>query len=217
MHPDNNSQCWLHFIGVQYYSISEFVKEAEQIGISRAVSPQVLKKMNLGDFVVLAQKDGPSTKIFGYFRISVITGLTPEAISLLKEKNLIQRQSTLVPMRIKRGCGTYEIIGSYSITDPDVIMDTIKEMSSEMIGRVMIGGEFVSLSEVITGVKDYVLTDIPFRQGFRLFDYQGFQDAVHTSKNRKVKGQFYSAEKDQHYINLPIRGELLEIQNYQLN
>ncbi|MQY69682.1 MAG: hypothetical protein GH145_02310 [Firmicutes bacterium] len=48
-HPEG-SNAWLHWIGNQYYSIEEFIKEAELIGVSRRVPEKMLKKDEMGGY-----------------------------------------------------------------------------------------------------------------------------------------------------------------------
>ncbi len=75
-HPED-SHSWLHWIGNQYYSIREFIKEAELIGVSRRVPEKMLRKMKWGDTIFLASKEKrlKSPVIFGYFRLERIQGV----------------------------------------------------------------------------------------------------------------------------------------------
>jgi len=216
------TQTWIHFIGKSYYTINAFIKEAERIGISRAIAPAVLRKMNIGDIVMLAQRDGASTKVFGYFITKNITGLTPDTIRSMKEYSIVKRISTLVPMKIQRGCGEYEITASYEITDTTLAMEFIHTLSDDKIGRVMIGGEFYNLSGL--GIpSDYVLTNIPFRKGYRLFNLVDFTNEFSmaykpNTKHVKLRGQFYATSDDKVNVNYEVEDpSLFEIRNYQLN
>lgn len=218
------NQVWLHFVGKSYYSINQFIKEAEQIGVNRAIAPKVLRKMTLGDLVLLAQKDGASTKIFGCFVFSQITGLTSEAISILYSSGAIRKTASLVPMHIERGCGHYDIVASYAVTDNDAAMETIYNLTDEQIGRVMVGGTFYPLINLEIP-EDYVLCDIPFQMGFRLFDFDEFRkqyrdwaSVTPSGRHIKVKGQFYANEDfTKEYVSYIEDASLLEIANYKLN
>ena len=219
-------QTWIHFIGKSYYTIPAFIKEAKNINVSRAVSPQVFRKMNLGDLVLLAQKDGPHTKIFGCFIIKELTGLTPKVINRLVMSGEIRKTTALTPMLIKRECGQYEVTNHYVIYSNEQFMSAIKNLTNEEIGRVMVGGSFYPLGRI--GMEtDHILTDLPFRKGYRLFDidslmtqYKSKVQTVRTGRHVKVRGQFYVAKEDS--VDLlpytpPNEAILLQIQNYQLN
>jgi hypothetical protein len=226
------TKCWIHFIGKSYYTINTFISEAKRIGISRAVAPTVLRKMNIGDIVLLTQKDGVSTKIFGYFMINNITGLSSTLIKKLESNHIIESTSSLTPMSIKRGCGSYNIVATYTIDRPEKLMEVIQHSTDEEIGRVMIGGEFrylyVTPNVGMTLNKlekknqiDYVLTKIPFRKGFRLFNFSEFRRAFNQvfqkSNHVKLKGQFYATTDNQLNTEFDIDSTLFEIKDYQLN
>ena len=213
---------WIHFVGANYYSIDKFIKEANSVGIARAIAPQVLKKMSTGDVVLLAQKVGKSTRIFGYFTFTTMTGLDPELVQKLKEKKIIQQLPALAPMEVERECGSYTITGSYSVADSNAMMNLIRETDNEKIGRVMIGGQFHYLKD--TGIDvDYVLTEIPFRKGFRAFDFAAFKARVDEKigslkpgHHIKLKGQFYADFADFEMVPVDL-SNFFEIQNYNLN
>jgi hypothetical protein len=219
-------QTWIHFIGKSYYpKISDFVKEAKTIGVSRAISPQMLRKMRLGDIVMLAQKDGPSTKIFGLFKFSEITGTTPAAIETLRKGGHIQKKPGLTPMFIKRGCGQYQITNHFEIRNPNAFMEAVCKLSNEELDRVMIGGAYHGLKALDINA-DYVLCNIPFRKGYRLFNIGAFYrqcdmlvQKLSPKRHIKVKGQFYVAREKEKELKTvsPIHASLIEINKYQLN
>jgi hypothetical protein len=213
---------WIHFVGANYYSIDKFIKEANTVGIARAIAPQVLKKMSTGDVVLLAQKVGKSTRIFGYFTFNEMTGLDPELVQELKRRQIIKAMPALEPMNIQRGCGSYTITGSFAVADSESMMDLIRETDDKKIGRVMIGGKFHYLKDAGMDV-DYVLCEIPFRKGFRAFDFATFKSRVderlQTLKpghHVKLKGQFYSDLEDFEMVPVDL-SQFFEIQNYNLN
>lgn len=219
---------WIHFIGKSYYTMDKFISEAKEKGISRAVSHEVFKKMNIGDRIFLAQKDGKSTKIFGYFVFESIVGQDSQFISGLKSDGyIVQVSKPDYSEQIERGCGEYTVTGVYAINSPDKLMERIRESDKEDVGRVMIGGKFHYLNGVQIS-EDYILSDIPFRQGFRLFDFDLFYfqydkikfDKAFSGRNQnrhiKIKGQFYANERIDNEITIedPL---LLRIENYKLN
>jgi len=220
-------RAWLHFVGKSYYSIKEFRNEAEKIGVSRAIAPNVLKKMKLGDLIVLAQKDGKHVKIFGTFVFSELIGLNPKVIEAMHKNQLISEAASYPPLKVDRGCGSYVVTGSCRILEPDGIMNQIQSTEDKELGRVMIGGELKLLSNL-----DHIVVQIPFRQGFRRFDWDAFQGEV-TRKlltkpqhidHVKVNGYFYvfnldpDLVSDTEEVSLPVYDPLLfKIENYQLN
>lgn len=101
-------------------------------------------------------------------------------------------------------------------------MDRIREADKDDVGRVMIGGSYHTLPGVDIWTE-YILCQIPFRQGFRLFDFDDLKaqfDAIYPDlkpgHHAKVKGQFYTDERSQEGIKIedPL---LLRIENYHLN
>lgn len=216
---------WIHFIGKSYYTIDKFISEAKEIGVSRAVSFEVFKKMKVGDRIFLAQKDGKSTKIFGYFIFDSIVGLDDQFISELKSDGYIRQISEPdYSDSVERGCGEYTVTGIFEINSPDKLMERINEADKDDVGRVMIGGKFHYLSGVEIH-EDYILCEIPFRQGFRLFDFDlfyyqytelKFATNYKPGRHIKVKGQFYTDERNDNEIIIedPL---LLRIENYKLN
>lgn len=191
---------WLHFIGKQYYTLQGFVDEATEIGVNRAVAPNIFKKMNLGDKVFLAHKDGASSKVFGYFTFETITGVSDAIMCMLSKQEDVRPMELAEPGRlVRRGCGYYILEGAFSVDDSVNLMDKLREIPDDELGRVMIGGTFHELSD-FNLETDYVLTNIPFRMGFRPFDADTFFYTVLGTDNYtnasgrrpKVRGQFYT-------------------------
>lgn len=217
---------WIHFIGKSYYTMDKFVSEAREKGVSRAVSFEIFKKMNIGDRIFLAQKDGKSTKIFGYFVFENIVGLDSQFISELKSDGYVRQVSKPdYSEQVERGCGEYTVTGIFEINSPDKLMDKIRNSDKEDVGRVMIGGEFYDLKDVQIE-EDFIFVEIPFRQGFRLFDFDLFyyqydniiRNALpqKTKRHLKIKGQFYTDEivKERIFVEDP---QLYKIEGYHLN
>ncbi|RDV83926.1 hypothetical protein [Ammonifex thiophilus] len=183
----------LHFVGKQYYTLQSFVREAELYGVSRRISLTDLCRMNWGDKVLLAILDGKSGVVFGQFTVTTLTGLSPEASRAVREEFGARKVDDGGGV-VKRGCGKYITGASYEVETPlPVIARFLMELKRQGIdiGKPMIGGPFEEHPPVR-------LKDVPFRQGFRLFDYSRFLEAVKQAGNGKkvpvVKGQFYVAE-----------------------
>ena len=177
---------WLHFIGKKYYSQNAFLKEAMALGVSRVVALSVLKVMNWGDRVLLAQHDGKSSIAFAYFRITRIQGEDLDEIIFTDEvKKALKKESYVL-----RGCGSYEItvqaeIDSTKLSLPDIAnrLETLKGKKT-----IMIGGSIQPLPRPIR------LKDIKFQRGFRKFDFDQFYESYQEAlKERKIylKGQFW--------------------------
>lgn len=216
-----NAQTWIHFIGKSYYSLNAFIKESKVLGINRAIAPNIFRQMNFGDIIFLAQKDGASSKVFGFFVFSEIMGLTSEAVRKLKESNTVQLVDSN-SYKVERGCGSYVVTGSYQIMDPIKVITLLKGLPDDELGRIMIGGAFFELNHA--GINaDYVLTEIPFRQGFRKFDFVSFKqyfDLAYVgggiNRHVKVPGQFYTTETRVSRSSLETT-RFWEIKDYQLN
>lgn len=206
---------WLHFIGKGYYDdIDAFIHESKQIGISRAIAYNVFKKMELGDRVFLAQKHADKkSKIFGYFIFSSILGMKAEKIDELRQKGIIKDEPVL-PFAINRGCGMYVVASTSTIENRQAFMDEVKQMGKEDFDRLMIGGQFYDLSYCDIP-EHYVITKIPFQQGFRMFNFEQFKADYDAARGRQVKGQYY--ENERQGISLVDNMKLIQIENYKLN
>lgn len=220
----NYGQVWLHFIDKNYSGRDEFIREAKTIGVSRAIAPQIFKKMQLGDIILLAQGDRKGSTIFGYFQLHTIIGVGPEITEELKKHDVLKKISLDSPLKVKRGCGEYTITSNYTITDPEQLMKITKEMIDKKVstGRLMIGGTFYDLTYLQLPVLE-VTTEIPFKQGFRLFDGLDFVKQINSfvlyNPNHlqvKVSGQFYVSESKD-VPSSTIEATLLRIKDYQLN
>jgi len=192
---------WLHFIGKQYYTIHKFVKEAENIGINRKIAARILKKMNFGDLIFLAQGNSKGSKLFGFFEFTTLMGISPELKQRMLDEGVVKWVSTPNTM-IKRGCGQYVLSSLYSVCDTKKLMvDIIREMDDEDLKGVMIGGSFHPLSDV--GIsRDIVNSNMVFRMGFREFDFNNFRIAYNEavlkgSKKIRIIGYFYTNETSQ--------------------
>ena len=190
---------WLHFVGRQYYTRSAFIREAKRYGVTRRVALQTLARMNWGDGVVLAMKEGATPVVFGTFQVERLSGLSHEASERLRDLYPCE----VVPGAgrvVHRGCGSYEeapfIILVRDAPLPEIAQHLMVWKTKGMdIGKPMVGGAF----------RDHPLVylrDVPHQQGFRPFDLERFEAAFRvasealTSSGRRriptVRGQFYA-------------------------
>lgn len=181
---------WLHWIGKSYYTIGSFITESEQYGITRRVALNVLERMNWGDKVLCIQKEdgAKSGSIFLEFNIERLSGLSAEA-----EKALAKRWSIVMidpgGDRVERECGEYEtgpLCAFEGATLPEIarILKSLKTSGVD-IGKPMIGcskGYFSVYNEPLTRLRD-----VPFRPGFRTFDYTKFLSAVAEKRVKNPK------------------------------
>lgn len=209
---------FLHFIGNQYYTKASFIKEAKKYGITRKIPFRSLKSVNMGDRVFLMQGGHNGGRIFGYFVVDRVTLQNPNLVNTLMDNGYLEKNSdSLVECAlVERGCGEYEVQGSYHMTDPDRMMNYIKSMEKDAVGDVMIGGTFHPLTNA--GIdQDEISSNIPHAMGIRPFDFEGFRKSVEGQKGKKrvrVVGMFYSKAE-----NLQKNGDgfVLEIANYKKN
>jgi len=180
---------WLHWIGRKYYTQRKFVKEAKRYSATRRIDLRVMKKMNWNDKVFCMMLKGKSGVLFGYFTIEKVSGLSPEANEIITsrfEGQLISGGGRV----IDRGCGSYTAGACYAVKAnlPEIAELLIRLRKAEVdVGKPMIGGAFTKLTEPIR------LKDIPFRQGFREFDWEKCRE---VAENGVTYGQFYiSAEE----------------------
>lgn len=217
---------WLHFIGKQYYYMSRFIKEAQSAGISRRVSLQVLKQMQWGDQVGCAQSEPglKSPSVFLEFRIETITGLSRAVHRDIMEK-FPCRVVDLGGQRISRGCGEY--ITGISIETHASIEDVVSVIEahngyedSEQEGiagdasksQPMIGCGAESVR--LLGKPFPILRDVPFEQGFRLYDRALLMKAIDFAgkgNRARVRGQLHVNDKTESQEGY---GEVQEVMNY---
>lgn len=212
---------WLHYIGKQYYSIKKFIKEANDVGINRKIDPRMLKKMNFGDLIFLAQGDSKGSKIFGFFEFTTLMGLSDVLKERLINSDVVKWVST-PRAKIIRGCGSYILESLYKVCDTNKVMKIIRSMDNEDLKGIMIGGSFHPLSDV--GINTEIIhSNMCFRMGFREFDFNCFRIAWNQlilagAKRKKIVGYFYPDK-----TTTPITSEMSEeeffgvITDYQKN
>jgi hypothetical protein len=180
--------------------MDSFTKEAESEGVTRRVSPQVAERMSYGDRVLLAMKQGKTPVVFGWFKIERLTGFGEEAMDRLWENIPDVKDLGGGGRPVKRGCGSY-VTGPSLLMPVDMpkIMSELSDMTAAEIGNLMVGGAFHP--HPLARLKD-----IPFRQGFRLFDYESFIEQALAEQMRltdndinrlpALYGQFYADDLD---------------------
>jgi len=160
---------WLHFVGKQYYSIKQFVDEANTIGISRRVAVKVAKDMEFGDTVYLAQYTDRGCEVFGSFVITALN-LDEGAYNAIKDRIKIIH-TTDGGQTVQRGCGSY-MIGNIVRVEMR-LSELAALLEAEGIDASMLIG--CNAKELKILQKPYpLLKNTPFRQGFRLFDGDEF-------------------------------------------
>jgi len=137
----------IHYIGTNYYTQTNFVREAERIGIQRAVSFGTLKHLKFGERILLAnfipnpnatkaerQKKIGTAAVFGYMTITGISHtLPPEYSAQLLEKldtitNINQSKNVL------RACGNYTIGTTTTITSTLAeVLEKLEETLTKMV------------------------------------------------------------------------------------
>lgn len=195
---------WLHFIGRTYYkNTSRFEREAARYGITRRVALATLRKMEWGDRVLLAQRDGASTVVFGQFTIEKLSGLSPEAGKAVRDAlgDKLDYTPFDTPQRVERGCGTYTVTGVFSVRETTLAQLVAAVEKAEDPGKLMVGGTFAPLfadgGRVSLLVERVRLKDVPHAQGFRPFAYDEWRSevvsAIHARPGKPValRGHFY--------------------------
>lgn len=198
---------WLHCVGRLYYSTpNKFIREALRYGITRRISSKVLRKMSLYDEVFLSTLEGKGQLVFGKFEVSGVSGLTDEAVNYLREKGVLGEKISEGGDIVVRGCGSYIEGPSYKLESSIAEVGKIIEESKIKTPLMVIG--------IFKPVENFILKDVPFRPGFRPFDYE----AVKSARPFKVKrglsvyaGQFYPERVE---IVSDIGGEAKTVFNY---
>ena len=177
------SKDWIHWIGNKYYTIPGFIEEAEGMGVSRRINPNLLKQMEWGDRIFCAskQKGRAHPCIFGYFYVDSIRGikvtdLPPEVE--LKVINLPQK-----PLNEERGCGSLVIGACYAVSN------TIEELADYADEPQLQGRGLKILPKPWP-----VLLTLPAFRGFRRFDGKQFLEDViaHKAGKRHLKNCYYA-------------------------
>lgn len=162
----------IHFVGLRYYTVQSFIKEAKEIGVSRALPANVLKSFNWGDRIFLAihikeqSEDGkttiPTAVVFGYFTIEWVNFKgTPRLHAAVATDPRLKAKTTPLPTPVheNRGCGDYAITAVTTV-GKDVTLAMLVQVVQEHARKfgdkfkLMAGGRFVQLKPAkLRGVK----------------------------------------------------------------
>lgn len=171
---NNKKEVWLHFIGANTYGKDRFIKEAQRIGVSRAIPLNMLSKMKWGDRIYTAEfnpikmeniKKVGYADVFGYFTVYGFNHTLPHSIFEAILANTHTECGTAEPVTVIRACGSYAIAGSCFTKDAlEDICGLIKQFISEdktiqEMPKFFVTGRFTVLNRSI-----YTLTQ--FFRGF---------------------------------------------------
>ena len=153
---------WLHYIGKGLYTIESFVREAKKYGVSRAIPLQMLKKLNWGDKIYLAQnlskvemdeKNVVVAKVFGYFRVeSVQLNASDKLKSEIHNDEKVRAKIVdSGGFTVHRACGSYEV-SSIAVTNANLstLAEVIREKEKELgeKAKVFVCGELVLIEPI---------------------------------------------------------------------
>lgn len=173
---------WLHWIGNSHYSISSFIKEAREMGVSRRVQPKMLRNMEWGDRVFCASRlpGYKSPVVFGYFILEEVMGVKiDEMPDDLKAK--VKNVDPGPAIFLERGCGVL-VVGAFYATTASV-----EELSEHAQDPMIVG----------KGLKVFpkpwpMLAGMPPFRGFRGFDAEGFFSDLQESEKKLLRGFYYA-------------------------
>jgi len=123
---------FLHFIGKGLYSIDDFEKESAQYGVNRCIPINILKKIKLGDNILLAQHQDDKAVVFGYFTLSGINFENQNHKGFVEqlESKLQIKRKTDEPISVTRQCGSYVILSKAIVGEPiDKIIEKALKIS----------------------------------------------------------------------------------------
>lgn len=181
---------WMHFIDKQDYSVSKFMKEAQEVGVALTVSLETLINMEWNDRIALLQAGGAaklkSTVMFAEFRLDRITGLSAESVKILTGK---------FPCRMY-DLGGGKIIRLHTAHNTGFAYDI--DVSLKKVAEVLIDVEVISdigvpmiacMPHQIEAIEKPLpmFRDLLYRSGYRRFDVAGARERIskQRSLNRK--------------------------------
>jgi len=204
-------RAWLHCIGKRYYPTREsFLDEADEYGITRRVSLRTLAKMNWGDTIICAHKDGKTLVTFRQFAIGMVSGLSRAALTYVLS-NVPEGATVVLDDRsrgelVNRGCGSFAIEDTFEIDLASwlPLSELAQLLQAASDGGVDVGMPMVGASDhdpLDCGPQLVRLKDVPHRMGFRQFNLDEFVGAANkagTTNGRlpAVHGQFYVWDDD---------------------
>ena len=166
---------YIHWIGTKYYSITAFIREAKEMGVSRRINPNLLKQMEWGDRIFCASKQRGRAHacVFGYFFLEGIRGIQIKDIPA-EIQDKITANLSRAPLDEDRGCGDLAIGGYYGTSA------TVEELADYTQEPMLQGKGF----KVFPKPYPLLMTMAPFR-GFRRFDGRKFLVDIMARPHKK--------------------------------
>jgi hypothetical protein len=167
---------WFHYVG-GFYDTDKFIVEAQRLGVSRRIAPQMAKSLKYGDTVGLLKYGGNGiVTIIAEFRVEKLT-LDSEIAQEVGAQLVAQGQAHYSEggKRVVRECGNYETGGTWYV---DADLSEIVEMASEIAREkgdklsLLIGGPLIQ----VLNPPVLLQPAPPFTRGFmRCRDETGFE------------------------------------------
>jgi hypothetical protein len=149
----------MNYVGTGLYSIENFAREAQAIGVNRSFPPALIKNVKFGDKILLAtfkmdenewtenRKRGKAT-VFGFYIVDGmgITG-SPEVKTELRN-SLTLTEYEAREYDVNRECGSYRVTSNYTVTeDLPRILEILHEICVRLGQKVKVflNGRFVGM------------------------------------------------------------------------
>lgn len=164
---------WLHFIGDNYRDDYRFILEARRNGISRNVPLQVARGFHYGDRVQLLRWKRRGNLVYAFAEMVVSSVVMPHEISQQVIDKMVDKMELSYdpsPLHIDRDCGSYDICGTWTVSDRTDIPDIIRialEVAGDKKLKCMIGGYLIKIYD-----KPIRILGVKFTRGFQKSDIQ---------------------------------------------
>jgi len=162
-------QTWAHYIGkTSYPSDAVFLKEAQEIGVSRRVPAFLARHMNFGDRVILLRWLGKGrARAFAEMQITGVTlesRVSSKVIAMLGDRASCREGGDT---KHYRGCGAYIVAVTCTVRDVSLpeIIEMVYQAAEAQAPFVMLQGR---ITRVITPAER--LEDMRFTRGFFRFE-----------------------------------------------
>lgn len=223
---------WLHFVDKAQYYRTQFVREAQGMGIARRVPLDTLKEMDWGEMVTCVMENGEagvkSPVMFLEFPISHVTGIGAWAVDQFLDMYPC-RPCDLGGDLIRRKVCSYGTGLSYrvdaSLAEVAEYLETLAAEPGAYIGFPMVG---CGKGEVKLVQKPFpFFRGMSFKPGFTAFDSDKLMTAIENwrdqGKRPELSGSFKLKEFDKSisgnsvnnidYPELDFEGEIQGIRN----
>jgi len=200
----------VHYVGKGVYEPKEFIKEAQELGVSRAFPTAFLKgKIEFGDKIYTAQwtktgqkefqdrqytetKNVGTALIFGYF---VVEGVNlPAGVSDFVADSVGASASTTKRIKVKRKCGKYDVLSiRYTSASMKQIGEAVEEAKEIMKATNGLDKDYDSLKAEFKEAKG----EEPIQEGKETSAFKKFlrkQKKAHQFKTF-VTGKFIKLDK----------------------